>query len=171
MQCEIVQQFFERMDELARIQKNPRDYGTGIPVYQAEMAVLDMIHFYPEMNVSAISEKMNVTKSAVTQITAKLIEKGLIEKYAAAKNKKERFFNLTDTGKQVRDGYKEFHSSANQKMKNYLCALDAHDKAVLIHFFDMLADCSPFSAFPCQRNNQCITEETLSNYLNEKGNK
>ncbi len=164
MQCEIVQQFFERMDELGRLQKSPHDYDTGISVYQSEMAVLDVINLSPEMNVSAISEKLNVTKSAVTQISAKLMEKGLIEKHTVGQNKKEKFFHLTEAGKQVCDGYVNFHNNANERMRNYLCALEAHDKAVLLHFFDMLAECSPFSVFPCQCNNEC-------SYPNEKGKK
>lgn len=46
-----------------------------------------------------LSAKLGVTKSAVTQMNAKLLDKGLIERFQDYKNKKEKYFRLTNEGK------------------------------------------------------------------------
>ena len=47
-----------------------------------------------DIKLSEISEKLNVTRSAITQVTNKLVEKKYIEKYTLETNKKEIYLKI-----------------------------------------------------------------------------
>ena len=102
MQCEIAKRFFEMLAAVSAEQKTPVEYGDGQALYRAEISLLEKIDEYPAANVSALSARSGVTKSAVTQMSAKLTEKGLIEPYQNPGNKKERYFRLTEAGRKAR---------------------------------------------------------------------
>lgn len=46
------------------------------------------------IKLTEISEKLNVTRSAITQVTNKLVEKQYIEKYTLPSNKKEVYLRI-----------------------------------------------------------------------------
>ena len=46
------------------------------------------------IKLTEISEKLNVTRSAITQVTNKLVEKQYIEKYTLPTNKKEVYLKI-----------------------------------------------------------------------------
>ena len=71
-----------------------------------------------------------MTKSAVTQMSIKLLDKGLIEKFQDSKNKKEKYFRLTNEGKKARETYMAHHDQALNEMRAYLCSLNENDEAI-----------------------------------------
>ena len=96
MQCEMARQFFDMLTVITAKQKIPKEYADRQVLYNAEIELLEKIYQYPEANISILSVKLGVTKSAVTQISIKLLDKGLIEKFQDSKNKKEKYFRLTN---------------------------------------------------------------------------
>ena len=164
MQCEIARQFFELMSLIASVQKVPREYGET-PLYHAELVLLDQIGESPGSNVSALSARCGVTKSAVTQLGGRLMEKGLIERYQSPQNKKERFFRLTGAGEQVLRAYAEENRRAAEAMQRYLCGLSAGEKETLLRFMEMMKTYIPVGAFPCR----CQTGGSACCLQNEKG--
>lgn len=164
MKCEMIKAFFDMNEALSRGQKAARDYGTGHQVFHAEMLMLDAIESKPDMNVSELSDKLCVTKSAVTQLSGKLLEKGLIEKYTLGHNKKERYFRLTDAGAQVIQAHLAYHQRSSDMMQKYLCSLSLEDKAVLLRFFEQVKACDELCVFTCQCNAGCGlgTEKTMT---------
>lgn len=153
-QCEIVGRFFETMQAVAAEQKIPGDYGTGHLFFHSELDLLEKIHQHPNCNVSDLSALCGVSKSAITQICNKLMEKGVIEKYNLAKNKKERYFRLIKEGETVRLKHQERHEEAAEEMRGYLCSMTGESKAVIIDFMEKMKEYMPVCAFPCQYNEQ-----------------
>jgi Transcriptional regulators len=149
MQCEIAKQFFEMIDAINSDQKIPKDYGTGHLLYHAELDLLEKISLYPNANVSALSAHAGVTKSAITQICTKLLEKGLIEKYSNDKNKKEKYFRLTPAGENVRDLHQQDHDAAASEILEYLCSLKGNEKTLILSFMQNMKKWMPLCAFPC----------------------
>ena len=90
MQCEMARQFFDMLTVITAKQKIPKEYADGQVLYNAEIELLEKIYQYPEANISILSVKLGVTKSAVTQMSIKLLDKELIEKFQDSKNKKEK---------------------------------------------------------------------------------
>ena len=149
MQCEIAKQFFEMMDSIHAEQKTPKDYGSGYLLYHAELDLLEKISLHPGANVSALSAHACVTKSAITQICSKLLEKGLIEKYLLDKNKKEKYFRLTPAGETVRQRHQQDHIAAASEIRAYLCSLEGSEKSLILNFMQKMKTWMPICAFSC----------------------
>ncbi len=170
MQCEIARKFFEMMTAIISEQKMPREYPGGQILYHAEIDLLEKINESPDSNVSMLSEKSHVTKSAITQISGKLLDKGLIEKYQDPKNKKEKYYRLTEAGQKVRKTHAEFHKAASDNIRNYLCSLEPHEKRTILNFMEVMKQYMPVCAFPCQyggREKACVLVQEKEG-MNEK---
>lgn len=148
-QCEIAQRFFDMLQAIGAEQKTPRDYGTGQLMYHSEMDLLEKIYQYPDSNVSDLSGICGVTKSAITQSCNKLFEKGLIKKYSIAKNKKEKYFHLTEAGETMRLAHQHYHREAGNEMRRYLCSLQGEARQNILKFMDKMEEYLPTYAFPC----------------------
>ncbi|MBC6498231.1 MarR family transcriptional regulator [Weissella confusa] len=62
-----------------------------------EVETLEFIANHPDdANVTKLAEYSDMTRGAITKITNKMIEKGLVTDYKKPENKKERYFTLTD---------------------------------------------------------------------------
>ena len=78
MQCEMARQFFDMLTVIKAKQKIPKEYADGQVLYNAEIKLLEKIYQYPQANISILSVKLGETKSAVTQMSIKLFDKGVI---------------------------------------------------------------------------------------------
>lgn len=87
----------------------PYDFGTGIPLYRAEIHTVQAIGENPGINVTTLAERMGVTKGAMSQTLSKLARKGLVEKKAAADNERETLLELTDLGLTAHRAHERFH--------------------------------------------------------------
>ena len=150
MQCEMARQFFDMLTVITAKQKIPKEYADGQVLYNAEIELLEKIYQYPEANISILSVKLGVTKSAVTQMSIKLLDKELIEKFQDSKNKKEKYFRLTNEGKKARETYMAHHDQALNEMSPYLCSLNENDKNTILTFMKMMKQYMPVYTFPCQ---------------------
>ena len=98
-------------NEVIKMSRKPNDYGTGYPVYQSEIHMIDFIGRHPDLNISELSAEIGMSKSAVSQIIMKLYNKNFIVK---VRYKKEVTVRLTDIGEQLFKGHKEYHETQNQ---------------------------------------------------------
>lgn len=96
-----------------------------------EVSYLSEIHIHKGISLVALSKKMGVTKSAVSQIIAKLSKKGFVEKRKSDIDKRgsnlfltekiERVY--TENDKTLNKIFEESLSSFSQDEKNNLCSL------------------------------------------------
>lgn len=150
MQCEFARQFFDMLSAIMAEQKVPREFSDGKLIYRAEAELLEKIEQYPRANVSKLSKILNVTKSAVTQISIKLLDKGLIETYKDPKNKKEKYFCLTDAGLKARKESDNLNSIAASRLCQYLRGLTDDEKNAILEFMRIMGKYLPMCAFNCQ---------------------
>lgn len=154
MHCSIAGAFFDVVNTLAEEHKTPRDYGTGHLLYHAEVRFLDMVHENPALKAGDLSQQLGVTGGAVTQMANRLTEKGLLERYTAAGNRKEKFFRLTEAGQAARQGHLACHAEANQRLCAYFRALSPEQAETILRFMEMLRDTMPICAFQCGGNEE-----------------
>ncbi len=103
--------------------KKPRKFGTNHLLYHSEIHFINAISSDNGLNVSQLSEKLGVTKGAITQVAEKLLRKKLIYKYNKDSNKKEVYIKLTPEGKIAYENHKKFHSKLSHKISNYMDTL------------------------------------------------
>ncbi len=118
----------------------PRDYGTGYLLYSSEIHAIDMIGRSPDCNITGLSEKLGVTKGAVSQTVNKLAKKGLVEKYRDAGNDKEVYVRLTEKGVKAQQGFEDFHNMRDFSLHHYVKSLNDEQMVMLITFFQLLYD-------------------------------
>ncbi len=58
-----------------------------------------------------------MTSGAISKLTKKLMQKGLIESYQKPDNKKEIYFRLTDQGRDIYNIHEELHQEFQERDK------------------------------------------------------
>ncbi|MBU7316581.1 MarR family transcriptional regulator [Paenibacillus oleatilyticus] len=75
----------------------------------SETRAIELIGNHESINVTRLAEKMGMTKGAITKISAKLLDRGWIEKFSLNGNRKEVLFRLTPDGQIVYDVHERYH--------------------------------------------------------------
>ncbi len=149
MYCSVTGQVFEIIRLLEEEKKKPKDYGSGCSLYHGEVLLLETITRYPDEKVSALSERLGITKGAITQMVEKLRQKELIETVKRNDNKKEKYFRPTNKGELTMQGHQLFHEQANQKLCKFIASLDCGEADTVFRFLECLKQCVPFCEFEC----------------------
>lgn len=104
---------FNKMVWLNKLKMETRLKG----VKPSEVHCLEAIGKQPEANVTRLAETLYMTKGAITKLTKKLMEKGLIESYQKPDNKKEIYFRLTEQGQKIFEIHEELHQELQERDK------------------------------------------------------
>lgn len=104
-------QLFTKMAWLNRIKMEDqlRDHKPS------EVHCIEYIGKHPDCNVTRLAENFYMTRSAISKMTKKLMEKGLIESYQKPDNKKEIYFKLTEKGKEIEHIHERLHREFQER--------------------------------------------------------
>jgi DNA-binding MarR family transcriptional regulator len=83
----------------------------------SEVHCIEYIEKNADSNVTQLAESFYMTRGAISKLTQKLINKGLIESYQKSDNKKEIYFKLTEQGKVVYQIHEELHQEFQERDK------------------------------------------------------
>lgn len=148
--CSVTEQIFAIIRRLEDEKKNPIDYGGGILLGHAEVQFLETVARYPDENVSKLSERLGITKGAVTQMVAKLSQKELLESVRRENNKQKKYFGLTHRGEAIIEEHQRHHRQANQRLCRFVAGLDEKEASAVFRFLESVKECVPFCEFPCE---------------------
>ena len=107
-------QVFEITEITHRQHKSGHDFGTGDLLYPAEIHTIQAIGDHDDINVTALSEKMNVTKATISERIKKLKRLELISAQNSETNLKEVILRLTERGRVAYDGHEAHHQAMYQ---------------------------------------------------------
>lgn len=96
-----------------------------------ELHVIQCIGLSNNVNVTGISQKIGVTKSAISKITTKLLKKGLVTRYQFHDNQKEVYFRLSEQGEAVFTIHEQQHQKIGNEWKRFLGKYTAEELAFL----------------------------------------
>jgi len=83
----------------------------------SEVHCIEFIGKNADSNVTKLAESFFMTRSAISKITKKLLEKGLIESYQKPENKKEIYFRLTEEGMAINKIHDDLHKEFRERDK------------------------------------------------------
>lgn len=83
----------------------------------SEIHCMEYIENSVDPNVTKLAESFFMTRSAMSKITKKLIEKGFVESYQKPENKKEIYFKLTKEGKTINKIHEDLHKEFRERDK------------------------------------------------------
>ncbi|WP_416298260.1 MarR family transcriptional regulator [Paenibacillus illinoisensis] len=81
----------------------------------SEVHCIEYIEKNVDPNVTKLAESLYMTKGAISKLTKKLMEKGLIECYQKSENKKEIYFRLTEQGKEIYNIHEDLHQEFQER--------------------------------------------------------
>ncbi|EEK50703.1 transcriptional regulator [Bacillus cereus ATCC 10876] len=83
----------------------------------SEVHCIEYIENNADSNVTQLAEAFYVTRGAISRMTKKLIQKGLVESYQKSENKKEIYFRLTEQGKEIYKIHEDLHKEFQERDK------------------------------------------------------
>lgn len=81
----------------------------------SEVHCIEYIGKNPDSNVTKLAETFYMTRSAISKIMKKLMDKGCIESYQKPENKKEIYFRLTEKGLEVYNIHEKLHKEFQKR--------------------------------------------------------
>lgn len=97
------------MAKHARIEELPVVFDKGIELTPREIHILQMIGEHQNVTVTELATIANVTKSATSQMVAKLANRGLLRKAFSGENNKELRLSLTKLGEKAFCAHQRIH--------------------------------------------------------------
>ena len=83
----------------------------------SEVHYIECIGRNVDSNVTKLAESLYMTRGAISKMTKKLIEKGIIESYQKPDNKKEIYFRLTEQGQRIYKVHEKLHKEFQERDK------------------------------------------------------
>jgi DNA-binding MarR family transcriptional regulator len=114
----------------------PWCYGVDFPLYHAEVHLLETIKSQEGANVGELARHLGMTSGAISQVTKKLLNKGLIEAYKKPGNRKEVFSRLTALGEQICEGHQKHHESMLALVHEFMTPLSKKETQLIFDFLD-----------------------------------
>lgn len=164
MYCKVTEQIYGIARLLEEDRKKPKDYGNGVLLYHSEMQFLDTIARYPDENVSGLSDRLGITKGAITQTVEKLKQKDLIITITRKDNKKEKYFSLTDKGQATLEEHRYHHQQSNENICKFISTLDTKEADAVFRFLEQMKQSVPFTEFRCNCKDDYERNKEESHY-------
>jgi DNA-binding MarR family transcriptional regulator len=135
-----MQMIYGAHKELARLEQEPRDYGTGRLFYASEIHTLVCIGENPYVNLTTLAGKLEVSKSAASKFVRKLITAACIEKTRSSDNAKDVLFHATSKGKRAIQGHRAFQEITFGPLQGIEARLSPTEAEVISRFLAELND-------------------------------
>ena len=117
-----------------------RHYSEDSAATPAEAHLVTVIHNHPEANAHQLARILGFTKGNVSLRTAKLCEKGLIERFNKGNNRKEIFYRLTPGGQALFDAHARFHAEQHREIYRKFQSFPQREKDFICGFLKEFAD-------------------------------
>ncbi|WP_238883579.1 MarR family transcriptional regulator [Clostridium sp. YIM B02551] len=83
----------------------------------SEIHCIESIGGNIDSNVTKLAESSYMTRGAISKMTKKLMQKGVIESYQKPDNKKEIYFRLTKQGQEIYKVHEKLHKEFEERDK------------------------------------------------------
>lgn len=127
------------LHKFSRVAKCAYDFG-GYALHPVEIHTLAFITGKGRSYVSEIARETAVTRGAVSQVVARLTDKGLVDKAPDPANTSRMLIHPTVEGQRAAAAHDTFHDQRDQRFLAFLEGLDADQRRIVKQlFFEM--DC------------------------------
>ncbi|MEO3945967.1 MarR family transcriptional regulator [Gorillibacterium sp. CAU 1737] len=100
----------------------------------SEVHCIEYIEKHKDPNVTQLGEAFFMTRSAISKMTKRLINKGIIESYQKTDNKKEVYFRLTEKGRALNEIHERLHQEFYERDKVIFDQVSAEQYEKVMHF-------------------------------------
>lgn len=125
------QELQEQSESEALLAEIQHSLSGGASLNLTEIHVISCIGQNEPLNVTAIAEKMSISKGNISKICSKLLKEDWIRKTQLSDNKKEVYFRLTAAGKKAFMLHEQLHGRAQQLFVRFLDRYDGEQLSFL----------------------------------------
>jgi DNA-binding MarR family transcriptional regulator len=126
-----IQQLLRVARKYSRIEELPVPVDGDIEITTAEAHTIQAVGEGEQMRVLDVATQFGITKSAASQMVAKLIRKGFVEKRQSLHNSKEFPLSLTELGWRAFRAHERFHGKDLAGLVNRLSAFSLSQIATI----------------------------------------
>ena len=123
-------ELFEKHDALDNLNSREILHNYG----HSEIHCIHLIGKLEQPNVTKISLKLAMDKSAISRIVKKLLDNRDIESYQVECNKKEIYYKLTPKGQELFDEHLKIHSSGRERDKKFFEEFNDNDSRIVSEY-------------------------------------
>ena len=132
-----IKKFIDTFENLSRIERHNQ---TVMGIKKSEARILLWVEFLNEekkckVNISERSKSLSITPPSTTEFVKNLINKGYLEKHIDQKDKRFIEITLTDEGKEIVKGLKEYFDSL---FSGIIKRLGTEQSKLLIELLDIV---------------------------------
>jgi len=109
-------ELYEKQDILSKITSQEFLHGYGY----SEIHCIDVIGRMEDSNATRIAKKLSMTRSAISKITKKMVQRGDIINYQNPSNQKEICFKLTKKGYSLFKEHEQRHLAWEKRDREFL---------------------------------------------------
>ncbi|MDA2451210.1 MarR family transcriptional regulator [Bacillus cereus] len=132
---QVMNGFRELYNKLVWLNKDKMEEGLK-GFKSSEVHCIEYIENNADSNVTQLAEAFYVTRGAISRMTKKLIQKGLVESYQKSENKKEIYFKLTEQGKEIYKIHENLHKEFQERDKAVFEQVTAEEFDSIISFVE-----------------------------------
>ncbi|HOT45657.1 MAG TPA: MarR family winged helix-turn-helix transcriptional regulator [Spirochaetota bacterium] len=108
------------MNKFNKLVKRPIDFGTGDLLYPGEIHTIDEIGKNNGKTVTELCAIFGVTKGAVSQLIARIEEKGYVKKIRNEDFGKEKIISLTQKGRKAFEAHARLHNAVDDDFVKHI---------------------------------------------------
>ena len=117
---QLMASFLRMVNKYKAMEKFTTSYGTEAVFYHSERHMLDVMRDHPELNITDLARQMGVTKGAISQVVAKLEQKGAVERYKGTEDDKQVLVRLTQLGQIITTHHHEVNERTVQELSTFI---------------------------------------------------
>lgn len=99
-------EYLEKQDALSKLTENEKLHSFSYSEIHTVVAIGDLEH----PNVTAIAERMKMTKGAISKIIKRLAKVDAVREYQLPENRQKIFYSLTEYGKFLYEEHEKRHA-------------------------------------------------------------
>lgn len=116
----IAEQFERIFNRYQALRRRPVQIDNNTELYRSELHIIQAIGMHENINVTRLAGLMGITKGAVSQFAAKLIQKDMIVKRTSPFTDNEVILTLTGRGRTVFDTHQAYHRKMFAELESIL---------------------------------------------------
>lgn len=123
-----------------RMNKQVRDYGTGIPLHINDIHMIQAIGDNPVCNLSELAQLRRLSKGTVSRKARNLEERGFVHSYHRDGNDKEVYYELTESGRKAYENHYSFHQEKSAYVYAQYAKFPLSKKKTVLEFLNGYID-------------------------------
>lgn len=117
-----------------------REYIPGTRLLPREMHTLEKIILHPGVNTTKLAHVTGMPKGTISKMAREFVQRGLIECYRDAGNRKEVYYRATQAGMDVFRAHNEFHGIIGHAFYSYFRSLPEDSQLLVLDVLCRYAD-------------------------------